>query len=97
MKPGIVAAIVALIAAGTASAGPLCHPRERMVEALTDFGESRTAMGVRGPESVMEVWTDRETGSWSVVMTYADGRSCIVAAGEGWDDAPLPVQTGDPA
>ncbi|WP_302478001.1 hypothetical protein [Ruegeria arenilitoris] len=31
----------------------------------------------------MEVWTSR-SGAWTMVITYANGTSCIVAMGEDW-------------
>lgn len=62
----------------------ICEPTDRMHDKLAQqFGESRTASGVRGPEQVMEVWT-ADDGGWTLVVTYATGTSCIVAMGEHW-------------
>ena len=52
----------------------------------------RAASGVRGPEQVMEVWTDQRD-NWTLVVTYASGTSCIVAMGEHWAN----LQGRDPA
>lgn len=69
----------------------ICAPTERMQARLTrQFGERRSASGLRSPDEVMEVWTDAE-GGWTLVMRYAHGTSCIVAMGEHWETAP---QTG---
>ena len=34
-------------------------------------------------------------GSWSILLTGPNGRSCLVAAGDSWQQ--LPVQTTDTA
>jgi hypothetical protein len=41
----------------------------------------------RGAQSVMEVWTSRETGSYTVLVTHANGLSCIVAVGTDFFEA----------
>lgn len=79
-----------------AKASPLaeviCDSTERMRDRLQhQFGTRRQAMGLRGPEQVMEVWTDPR-GDWTMVVTYATGTSCIVAMGEAWEQV-----TQDPA
>ena len=40
---------------------------------------------MRGQESIIEVWAIPATGEWTLVQTYANGRSCIVGMGEGWE------------
>lgn len=65
----------------------VCAPSgELETRLLRDHGSSRTAQGVRGPEQVMEVWTDQR-GEWAMVVRYATGTSCIVAIGEAWENA----------
>lgn len=51
------------------------------------YGGQRTAWGMRAPEEVMEVWTDRR-GDWAMVVRYANGTSCLVATGEDWTAIP---------
>lgn len=64
----------------------LCEPTSRMTEKLSHQMQSkRQNMGLRGPEQVLEVWTDKQ-GDWTMVITYASGQSCIVAMGEAWMD-----------
>jgi hypothetical protein len=89
MSHVLAAAAAPLLLAGSAAlASPiaevLCEPTERMRAKLSQqFGERRTATGLRGPEQVMEVWTDAR-GDWTLVVRYAHGLSCIVAMGEHW-------------
>lgn len=56
------------------------------------FRREQIAAGVRGPDQIMEVWTD-DRGDWTLVTTYATGTSCIVAMGEHRS----PVEPKDPA
>ena len=74
--------------AGSPIAEVICAPTADMVARLTqEFGETRRGFGTRGPEQVLEVWTD-QSGDWTLVMTYASGQSCIVAMGHDWDYSP---------
>ena len=62
----------------------ICAPTSEMVQRLSKtYGSARNAQGIRGPETVMEVWTD-DRGEWAMVVRYASGKSCIVAFGEHW-------------
>jgi len=62
----------------------LCEQTDRMETRLsTRMGAQRQAMGLRGPEQVMELWTGAN-GDWTLVVTYASGTSCIVAMGQDW-------------
>lgn len=62
----------------------LCEPTGRLHDKLmTRMGGMKTATGIRSPEQIMEIWTDR-SGGWTLVMTYASGTSCIVAMGDDW-------------
>lgn len=52
----------------------------------------RRAQGLRGPETLLEVWIDPRTQDWTLVQTYTNGTSCIIAMGEHWEDlTPAPA------
>jgi len=83
----------ALVLAGSAGASPIaeviCATGDDMTRRLTqDFGETRHALGLRGPGQVMEIWTG-EGGDWTMVVRYSSGRACIVAMGEHWETLAL--------
>lgn len=62
----------------------ICEETVRMEQRLSRrLGAERQAMGLRGPEQVMELWTGAD-GDWTLVVTYASGTSCIVAMGQDW-------------
>ncbi len=63
-----------------------CDDSARIREMLdTTVGAERMAYGLRGPETVLEVWVVPRTGEWTMVHTYATGSTCIVAIGDNWE------------
>ncbi|MGE0280784.1 MAG: hypothetical protein AB7P20_09255 [Rhizobiaceae bacterium] len=48
------------------------------------YQERQFAYGVVGSVAIMEVYVS-EAGTWTIIMTDIAGRSCIIAAGEGWE------------
>ncbi|NOD62871.1 hypothetical protein GS646_05565 [Ruegeria sp. HKCCD4315] len=72
----------------------LCEPTPRLHQKLKgQFRSERVATGIRGPEQIMEVWSNPR-GDWTMVVTYATGTSCIVAMGDNWTahDKPKPAR-----
>ncbi|MER9869071.1 hypothetical protein NKJ35_18155 [Mesorhizobium sp. M0136] len=63
-----------------------CVEHGELVAHLSEkFQERQFALGLIGHEAVMEVFV-AETGTWSIVVTDIAGRSCIVAAGDNWEN-----------
>lgn len=54
----------------------------------------RQGRGLRGPDAIMEVWIEPDTGDWTLVQNYANGTSCIMALGEHWESM---IPKADPA
>lgn len=64
----------------------ICGPRAEVVEQLgLQYDERQKAVGLLGQEAVMEIFVS-EHGSWTLLATDIRGESCILAAGEAWDD-----------
>jgi hypothetical protein len=94
-----LALLLALTPAPALAADPIaaviCADRAEMLRRLeVEYGAVRRGAGLRGPEAVLEVWAVPSTGDWTLVQSYADGRSCIVAVGENWEG---PDPEPDPA
>lgn len=70
-----------------------CDDSARLEQMLSDAMQAeRRAFGLRGPETVLEVWVDPHTQDWTLVQTYTNGTSCIIAMGEHWEDlTPAPA------
>lgn len=72
-----------------------CDDSARLKQQLADgLGVIRQGSGLRGPDAVLELWMHPANGDWTLVQTYANGTSCIVAMGEHWED---PDTSADPA
>jgi hypothetical protein len=72
--------------AGAKMSDVSCDDSARMFSMLTEvLGAERQGMGLRDPETMLEVWVSPDDGEWMIVQNYANGTSCIVAMGEHWD------------
>lgn len=64
-----------------------CAPRDRIVTELTKkHGESRQSVGLQRNSQVMETWANPSTGSWTIIVSLPTGLSCLVAAGEAFQE-----------
>jgi len=62
-----------------------CGSREDLVKLLADqYKESPVGIGLAQTGQLLEVFAS-SVGSWSMVMTSTDGKTCIVAAGDNWE------------
>lgn len=63
-----------------------CDDSARMTQTLQEvMGAERQGMGLRDPETMLEVWVTARNGDWMIVQNYANGTSCIIAMGEHWE------------
>ena len=63
-----------------------CDDSARMASMLTNvLGAELQGMGLRDPETMLEIWVTPTNNEWLIVQTYANGTSCIVAMGERWE------------
>jgi len=83
----ILAIAAALPTLASAKMGDVsCDDSARMTNMLIEvLGAERQGMGLRDPETMLEVWVTRRSGDWMIVQNYANGTSCIVAMGEHWE------------
>jgi hypothetical protein len=66
----------------------LCGLRDDMGTMLDQrFGEQPQAGGIVG-DRIVELLVS-QTGSWTILITSADGRSCVVTGGDDWTDQPV--------
>ncbi|MFM2129220.1 MAG: hypothetical protein RL477_766 [Pseudomonadota bacterium] len=74
---------------------PACAPRATMLAQLQgDYRESPVAMGLANNGGVIEVLRSQDRGSFSIIITMPDGVTCMVAAGERWEDLPKTLARG---
>ncbi|MCK6450041.1 MAG: hypothetical protein L6R19_04135 [Alphaproteobacteria bacterium] len=81
-----LAAVLALLTSPALAQQPAaCGDRESVVARLKEkFHESPTGFGMTGGGAVMELMTS-DSGSWTLVLSFPGGRSCLIATGEQWE------------
>ncbi len=88
-----------ILATHAAHAAPQCAPRDQVLPLLQQkYGEARMGMGLVGTAQVMEIFTNPETGTWTITASPPDGLMCLVASGAHFEalTEPLPAK-GAPA
>ncbi len=69
-----------------------CGNRNQMVKTLGNrFKEDRFAMGLASNVNLFEVFISKK-GTWTILSTRADGRTCIIAAGKSWVSMPVKLK-----
>ena len=82
----------ALIGLGASAAldtadASMCDSRERMTSLLESrYKEAPIAIGVVSDRGVMEVYVSSGSGTWSIVVTTPQGKTCIIAAGQNFEE-----------
>jgi len=80
-------AVVLAFLPGALHAQANCGQRDAVVDKLAGkYGEAFSGGGLQNAESVFEVWRSAEKGTWTILMTRADGVTCIMASGTNWRD-----------
>lgn len=66
-----------------------CGDRDKIVRVLKkDYNEAPLAMGLSQKSTeAFEIFTSKE-GTWTVMMTMSNGKTCIMAAGHSWQNLP---------
>ena len=77
-----------------AAAEKSCASRADVLGHLSHkFSEAPVAIGLANNGGVIEVLSSNRGETWTIIITMPDGETCMVAAGEGWDQLPQ-VATG---
>jgi hypothetical protein len=65
----------------------VCGVRNDLVQRLSsEFRENQAAVGMLHESAILEVFVS-DQGSWTILATGTDGRSCVLAAGQDWETA----------
>ena len=79
------ALLLALVLPGQAFSQTFCADRDSVVSKLeVSYGEVFAGGGLQNSERIYEVWFSEEKGTWTILMTRSDGKSCIMASGTNW-------------
>ena len=84
LLPALIGGLLT-IATTPSPAESFCANRAEMIRSLADkFKENPTAVGQINGDAVIEVFVS-EKGSWTILATGTDGKSCVVSAGDGFE------------
>jgi hypothetical protein len=84
LLPALIGGLLTMTATAS-SANTFCAERTEMVRSLADkFKENPAAIGQINGDAVIEVFVS-EKGSWTILATGTDGKSCVLSAGENWE------------
>ncbi len=93
----ILGIVFFLMWANAVEAQSNCFTHDRMVYILADsYGESRQSIALDARGRVVETFANRETGTWTVVMTAPGTPSCIVASGQAYQYVDEALPNTDP-
>jgi len=89
------AALMFIVAPAAAQNGAACGKREELMKHLENqFKETPVAMGLGQDGVVVEVLAASKGTTWTIMLTYPNGKSCLVAAGEEWRTVPQVAALG---
>ncbi len=64
---------------------PQCDQRAKVIGHLAQkYHEAPVAIGVTSAGGLVEVLSNPNGGTWTIILSNPNGTSCLVAAGEGW-------------
>ncbi|MEP9387361.1 hypothetical protein [Mesorhizobium sp. KR9-304] len=82
--PALITGLLAMTATPS-PAGSFCANRTEMVKSLSDkFKENPAALGQIDGSAVVEIFVS-DNGTWTILATGTDGKSCVLSAGEGFE------------
>ena len=89
--------VTAALVFGMAATAPpvnaqvFCDDRASIAERLTtDFNEVPHGIGLKSPKEIIEIWVSPETRTWTLLLSRAEGQSCVIASGVHWMNVPEP-------
>ena len=85
--------LLAATPAANAEETRACAERSRVVQKLEQkFGETLRSLGLHRDDGLVEVYASEETGTWTILMTRPDGTTCLLAAGQRWEQDARPLR-----
>lgn len=91
---------MALTASSALAEGAQCFNAAEVREVLTErYDEAPIGRGIDGHGTLLEIWVNAETGTWTVVGTVVgtDGmRSCLWGSGQDWEAVKDVAPKGEP-
>ncbi|WP_298679471.1 hypothetical protein [uncultured Lentibacter sp.] len=81
-----LAPLAAFSERATAQTAANCAPREAVLARLAErYGETRQSVGLGANNAMVEVFASADSGTWTILVTTAQGLSCLVASGQAYE------------
>lgn len=92
----VLAALLALLLLSVeAQALGMCGKRADFVAALKGkYKETGKAVAIAGEVNLVEVFASK-AGTWTILITTPEGRTCIIAVGNSWEDLPPHIEENE--
>jgi len=85
----VVLCVLAIVVGATAPAHAqtaACADHDAVTALLAErYGEARIAIGLAADGALVEVWANRESGTWTIMITQPGGPACLAAGGEAFE------------
>lgn len=89
----VAAVLLLLLTAVPAGGQPACFDRTALFAQLdADFAEAPIALGLTDDGALLEVVASPDGRTWTIALTLANGASCVLATGIGWETIPVVVR-----
>lgn len=70
-----------------------CGQRTTVLDYLSGkYSEKPIAMGIAANGGLIEVLTSTDGTTFTIIVTMPEGETCMVAAGEAWENLPMLAQ-----
>ena len=96
MKSRIALALAAMLAVFLCAqpAAAVCGKRADIVSKLIKkYNEKQIGMGLAKDGKLVEIFVSQETGGFTVLLSTADGASCVASYGKAWQSHGFPKVT----
>ncbi len=75
-----------------------CGEHAALVAALTErYEERQVSIGLQNNGRLLEVFASKRTGTWTILSTQANGKSCIIAVGRHFEQREVETPAGSAA
>ena len=82
-----IALFVATVSLPASAQQSACTKRPDVIGHLAkQYSEATVAIGLSSNGGVVEVLSSKKNKSWTIIITMPNGTSCLMAAGENWEN-----------
>lgn len=82
----LIAAFVAAFSLPASAREIVCPPTETLIAGLVGkYAEQPVALGMaENGTALVHLFKSKDGATWTVIVSYPNGHSCMIAAGEDW-------------